>query len=224
MTGIWAFRMAWAMDRMERSRPPGVLSRTMSACIRSACARSMAAVSRRDVTGVMAPSRSIIATGSAARAGAQPPNATRNRAATIILRISPSVPTGACPGSGSERAAETFDRLSQALNLGGRIVDGKARAKGARDAEPLHERLRAVMSSAHRDTALIEKRRAVVGVEALDVEGHDRPLDLRIARSVEGHPGNVLERIEAAPGEVTLMGGHALHAELAQILHRRAEI
>ncbi len=31
MTGISAFRMAWAMDRMERSRPPGVLRRTMSA-------------------------------------------------------------------------------------------------------------------------------------------------------------------------------------------------
>src|SRR6266545_113851 len=225
MTGILAFRMAWAMDRMERSRPPGVLSWTMSACARSACARSIAAVSRRAVTGVMAPSRSIISTGSAARAGAQPANATMERAAaaTIILRISPSVPTGACRGSGSERAAETFDRLRQALNLGGRIVDGKARAQRAGDAEPLHERLRTVVPSAHRDTAFVEKRRAVVGVDALDVEGHYRPLDLRITRSVELHPGNALEGIEAASGEAPLMGGHALHPELAQVLHRRAQ-
>src|SRR6266436_712218 len=79
------------------------------------------------------------------------------------------------------------------------------------------------MSSAYRDTAFVEKRRAVVGVDALDVEGHYRPLDLRITRSVDRHPGNALERIETASGEIPLMGGHALHPELAQILYRRAE-
>src|SRR5258707_11668203 len=124
----------------------------------------MPAVSRRAVTGVMAQSRSIMATGAAATAGEEMTNTVRNRAAaaTIKLRISPPVPTGACPGSGSERAAESLDRLGEALDLGGRIVDGKARAQRARDAEPLHERLRAMVPGAYGNAALVEKSRAVV--------------------------------------------------------------
>src|SRR5690349_1924635 len=139
--------MLWTMVRMERSRPPGVLSFTTSAWSRSACARSMAAVRSRDVTGVMAPSSSITATGAdAACAATARARNIRIAAATIILRMSPSPATGTWPGVRSERPAKTRDRLGQALDLGGCVVDGEARAQRAGDAEVLHEGLGAVMT------------------------------------------------------------------------------
>src|SRR5262245_5611852 len=138
MTGISEFRMVWAIDRMERSRPPGVLSRTMSAWACSALARSMAAVRSRAVTGVIAPSISTMATGGAAAAGAGSRRAMASvSTARTILPIPLLLVTGACPGAGSERAAQTLHRPDQALDLGGGIVDGKTRPQRADDAEPL---------------------------------------------------------------------------------------
>ena len=61
--------MLWTIERMERSRPPGVLSSTTSAWERSARARSMALLRSRTVMGLMAPSISMIETGSTATAG-----------------------------------------------------------------------------------------------------------------------------------------------------------
>ena len=52
-TGTSAFMMLCTIERIERSRPPGVSSRTTSASARTARARSMAVSRRRTVTGVM---------------------------------------------------------------------------------------------------------------------------------------------------------------------------
>src|SRR5204863_1369109 len=60
--------MLCTMDRIERSSPPGVLSSTTRACAWSARARSIAALRSRTVMGPMAPSISMIETGSAASA------------------------------------------------------------------------------------------------------------------------------------------------------------
>ena len=71
MTGTSAFRMVWTMERIERSRPPGVSSWRTRACARSLWARSTAVATSRTVTGVIAPSISITDTGAgAADAGA----------------------------------------------------------------------------------------------------------------------------------------------------------
>src|SRR3989304_4878088 len=140
MTGISALRMVWTMVRMERSSPPGVLSWTTSAWARSARARATAAVRRCAVTGVMTPSMSITATGWAARAGPAPARArpASTMPATVILRIRPPLGREA-PETGSERAAKAFDRLGQARDLGGRIVDRKNRAGGGAGPQPRHE-------------------------------------------------------------------------------------
>ena len=60
-------------------------------------------------------------------------------------------------------------------------------------------------------------------MDTLDVEGHHRALDLGIARSIDGHAGKAAEGIEATSGEAPLVGGHPVHAQLAEILHCRAE-
>jgi hypothetical protein len=70
MTGMGEPRMVCTIERIERSSPPGVLSCTIRAWAPSLCARSSAVMSRRTVTGVMAESISMEATGGAARAGA----------------------------------------------------------------------------------------------------------------------------------------------------------
>src|SRR5262247_375932 len=61
--------MLWTIERMDRSRPPGVFSWRISAWEPSARARSSAASRSRTVIGVMAPSISIRETGSTAAAG-----------------------------------------------------------------------------------------------------------------------------------------------------------
>ena len=68
MTGMGEPRMVCTIERIERSSPPGVLSWTIRACAPSFWARSSAIVSKRTVTGVMAPSISMEATGGGAAA------------------------------------------------------------------------------------------------------------------------------------------------------------
>jgi hypothetical protein len=63
MTGISALRMVCTIERMERSSPPGVSSCNTRAGARWAWARSTAPAMRRTVTGVMAPSIWMRATG-----------------------------------------------------------------------------------------------------------------------------------------------------------------
>src|SRR5438876_349199 len=70
MTGMGEPRMLCTIERIDRSSPPGVLSCTIRAWAPSLCARSIAVMSRRTVTGVIAESISMEATGCAARAGA----------------------------------------------------------------------------------------------------------------------------------------------------------
>src|SRR5215470_12740133 len=219
-----ALRMLWAMERMERSRPPGVLSFTTRAWSRSAWARSMAAVRSLAVTGVMAPSSSITATGAgAAWAAAAWAKNIRLAAATIILRMSLSPCDRNLARLGSERAAKTHDRLGQALDLGGRVVDGEARTQRAGDAEVLHEGLSAVMARPHGDPALVEEGGSIVRMDAVHVEGDHRALDLGVARPIDRETVDASERVEAPRRQVALVGGHALHTQLAQIFHGGAQ-
>ena len=97
-------------------------------------------------------------------------------------------------------------------------VDGEARAQRAPDAEALHQRLGAVMPGADRDAPLVEQRGAVVRVDPLDVERDDRALDLGVPRPVHRDAGDRRERVEALRGDRLLVGGHARHAELVEVL------
>src|SRR5262249_57220290 len=62
-----------------------------------------------------------------------------------------------------EIAAEAAHRGGQAVDVGVGAVDREARPQRSRDAEALHQRLRAVVAGPHRDAALVEQRGAVVG-------------------------------------------------------------
>src|SRR5688572_22741531 len=75
-------------------------------------------------------------------------------------------------------ALQVRDGGGKALDVSLRGVDREAGPQRAADAEPRHERLGAVVPGADGDAPLIEQRRPVVRVDALDVERHDRALDL----------------------------------------------
>src|SRR5262245_18132051 len=90
----------------------------------------------------------------------------------------------------SEGAANRLDGLAQARDLAGGIVDREAGPQGAHDAEPPHQRLRAVMPRPHANSVLVEEGGAVVRVDARLVEGDHGAFELGVARPVEGDAGN----------------------------------
>src|SRR5262245_7424606 len=108
-----------------------------------------------------------------------------------------------CPNRGERDEARgpsasiALQVAREAGGAGGKVVDvflgrvdGEARAQRAPDAEPLHEGLRAVVAGADGDAPLVEEGGPVVRVDALDVEGYHRPLDLGVPRSVDGDAGD----------------------------------
>src|SRR5262245_60173194 len=139
--GISELRMVWQIVRIDRSRPPGVSRRNTSAWARSVCARSTARLTSRTVTGVMAPSRSITATGAAATAagGAAPAASKRRRARKAASgagfmadSTGPIIARGAwdaaSPGVGARRSGaqrEDGDQLEQ--KIGGEEAGDGAR-------------------------------------------------------------------------------------------------
>jgi len=70
MTGMGAFRRSRTMERMERSRPPGVSSWMTRAWAPSLRARSIAVWTRRTVIGLITPSTWSVETRAAPAAGA----------------------------------------------------------------------------------------------------------------------------------------------------------
>src|SRR5438034_463490 len=161
---------------------------------RTACARSMAAASRRTVIGVMAPSMSITETGRAAQLGVAASEARRSRT-SVHTRASILGPVMEASRPRSEGAAKRLDGFAQVRDLGGGIVDREAGPQGAHDAEPPHERLCTVMPRPHADPPLVEQGGAVMRVNSLHVEGDHGALELGIARPVQGDAGNALEGV-----------------------------
>src|SRR5712692_2634525 len=182
----------------------------------------MAAASRRTVMGVMAPSMSISDTGRAAQAHVGARVASRSETSTH-RRNRLSGPVMEASRRRSEGAAKRLDGFAQALDLGGGIVDREAGPQGADDAEPPHERLRAVMPRPHADSALVEQGGAVVGVDALHVEGDHGAPELGMARPVEGHAGDALQSVDGEPAESALVSLDPGHAELVEIVYGRVE-
>ena len=64
-----------------------------------------------------------------------------------------------------------MEALDQAVDLLAGRVDAEAGAGGGGDAEPLHQRLGAVVAGADRDAVAVEDLGDVVGVDALELEG-----------------------------------------------------
>src|SRR5262245_42265593 len=124
---------------------------------------------------------------------------------------------GSIPSIALQVAREAGDAGGEALDVLVGRVDGEARAQRAPDAEPLHERLGAVVAGADGDAPLVEERGPVVRVDPIDVEGHHCPLDLGIPRAIHGDPGDGGEGVDALRGDGLLEGGHPRHAELLEV-------
>src|SRR5580765_6880521 len=104
------------------------------------------------------------------KVGGWPNRGERNESRGPIASIALEIALHVCDGGG------------EALDVGFGRVDGETRAQGAPDAEPLHERLGAVVPGADSDAPLVEERGPDVRADPLDVERHDRALDLRVPR------------------------------------------
>ena len=82
-----------------------------------------------------------------------------------------------------------------------RVVHRERRARRGRDAEAIHDRLRAVMAGANRDAFAIDDRADVVRMDAVHHERHDARLAPRRADDADaGHRSSALRRaVERAP-------------------------
>jgi hypothetical protein len=95
--------------------------------------------------------------------------------------------------------------------------------RGADDAAPAHEGLRAVVARPHGDPLLIEQRGHVVRVQAVHAERDHRAAWHASPRSVHGHARNGGQLLDGGAGQGALVLGHSLHPELLEIRDRRHE-
>ncbi len=112
------------------------------------------------------------------------PRARRRGALSVPLRLLPPPQAGRrAPGRvplgqpglrrvdlQPEHAPRVLEAVDQAVDLLARRVDAEARAGGGGDAEPVHQRLGAVVAGAHRHAVAIEDLGDVVGVDAVELE------------------------------------------------------
>ena len=85
----------------------------------------------------------------------------------------------------SKELVRPDQRLGQRIDLGLGIVHGERGPARRRDAEPLHQRLRAVVAGAHRDARAVDDGRDVVRVQPVDAERDDGALARRRAVDLE---------------------------------------
>src|SRR5262245_7902527 len=123
----------------------------------------------------------------------------------------------------SESRPETLHRRGQGVDLFWGVVDGEAGPRRPHDPEGAHERLGAVMASAHGDAFRVQKGRHVMRMKARDAECHDRAAILGHVRTVDAHPVDAGESPEGMARQLPLVLHDPLHAEFLEILDRRRE-
>ena len=85
------------------------------------------------------------------------------------------------------------------------------------------QRPRAVVTGPDRDAELVEHLADVVRVHALDLERDGAAAVLCRQRPEDAHAFDLAQRPERMRGQRLLVRGHVVHAELGQVVHRRAE-
>ena len=70
----------------------------------------------------------------------------------------------------SEQFAHAPDRGNEAVDFVAGVVERQRCSRRRRHAEELHQRMGTVMSATHGDTLVVEQRRQVVSVDAIDQE------------------------------------------------------
>jgi MFS family permease len=112
-----------------------------------------------------------------------------------------------------KHAADRLEPLDEAFDVGHRVVDGKRGTRRRRDAESAHQRLRAVVTGSHADAVPPQDLADVVGVSALEGEGHKRAPVFRRRRSVDHQPGHRREALERPADQGQLMGTNRVGAK-----------
>ena len=112
--------------------------------------------------------------------------------------------------------------VDEAVDLLGNRVQVEARAIRRRDAEPPHERLRAVVAAANRDAFRVEDLRDVVRMDPVEVERHD-PGAAVGRRSVGNESRDLREPFQRVSRKRMLMLLDRFEPDRAEVVERRAE-
>ena len=87
------------------------------------------------------------------------------------------------------------DTRQQRVDVAVVVVRRHRDARRAVEVEPVHQRLRAMMAGAHRDPERIERLRHVVGMHAVQHEGHDRIAVLQARRAEDLRTVDLLQPV-----------------------------
>ena len=93
----------------------------------------------------------------------------------------------------------------------------------AGNAEPPHQRLRAVMAGAHAHALAAEDLGHVVRVRGVQRERDERAAPVGLRRAVDRQPGHLAEPLQRVRGDVTAVLAHVLHPDRSQPLDGLAE-
>ena len=139
---------------------------------RPSAARAPRAAEPRRIAARRAPSAAASASADALSA------ARRVDGSVAFASLESSHPFGISLG---EQLMRLGSASTSASTSSSRVVHGERGAAGGRDAEALHQRLRAMGAGAHRDARAVDDGRNVVGMQPLHREGDDRALVLGAA-------------------------------------------
>src|SRR5215207_252438 len=88
--------------------------------------------------------------------------------------------------------------------------------------EPVHQRLAAMMTGAHRNVLLVQDGRHVVRVDIAERQGDDARAVLRIARTIHAKIRHIAQPLQRDRRQLALMLSHGRHSDRLQILDRCA--
>src|SRR5262249_12650825 len=106
--------------------------------------------------------------------------------------------------SSYEHLTNLRKRAGEGIDLLVRVVEGQRGTGGGRDAEPVHQRLTAVMPRTNRNTLTIHDRADIVGMSAI----HDKRQYscLLLSRSREPQTGNGVQRARTVRQKIAFVG------------------
>ena len=120
-------------------------------------------------------------------------------------------------------APHAVQAVDQAVDLLARGVHGERGAAARGDAEPAHQRLRAVVAGAHADALAAEDLGDVVRVHAVEGERAHGAAVREVARPVERQVGHLAQALDGVADDVARVLPHLVHPDRGQELDRGAE-
>src|ERR1051325_10832836 len=120
----------------------------------------------------------------------------------------------------AKQLARLPQRRDEGIDVVDVVIDVERRARGRRNAKAPHQRLRAVMPGADADAVAIQNRGEIVRMDVAVREWNNSRA--MVARAVHGNSLNVTQPLDGDPGELLLVLGNAVEAELLEIGDRKS--